>query len=288
MKWTPILSFFFLGLSGCSRGPITPNAPPATRIVHGHTGQDVALEEVIEDLLSAKVIYVAENHDQASHHEIQLTVLQALAPKLPGVGLGMEMFQTPFQETLDQYLSNKIGEIELLRKAQWNTRWGFSWNLYSAIVRYAKTKQIPIVALNTPSELTKAVSKKGLEGLSVEEKAQLPEMVLSDSQYKDYVHKAFEKHKIPESHFPSFFAAQVLWDETMAQATVNYMRNEKQIRPIIVLAGTGHLIQRMGIPSRVQRRIKTIDRVVLPVKTSELSKYIDAQAGDWLWVTQDP
>ncbi|NJN62127.1 MAG: ChaN family lipoprotein [Coleofasciculaceae cyanobacterium RL_1_1] len=59
---------------------------------------------------------------------------------------------------------------------------------------------------------------------------------------------------ITDDRFDRFFAAQVLWDETMAEAIAQAYRDDPD-RQIIVLAGRGHIAYNFGIPSRVQRRV---------------------------------
>jgi uncharacterized iron-regulated protein len=54
--------------------------------------------------------------------------------------------------------------------------------------------------------------------------------------------------------FERFFAAQVLWDETIAE-TIAQTYQQQPDRPIVVLAGQMHIIYDWGVPSRVQRRL---------------------------------
>jgi uncharacterized iron-regulated protein len=64
-------------------------------------------------------------------------------------------------------------------------------------------------------------------------------------------------------------------------------------RPVVVLAGTGHLIRRMGTPSRVERRVpgvKTRVVLALPVLQNtprEIRASVEQHDADWLWITPD-
>ena len=52
----------------------------------------------------------------------------------------------------------------------------------------------------------------------------------------------------------NFFAAQVLWDETMAEAIAFYYHDYPQSQ-IVVLVGKAHVMYDYAIPDRVDRRI---------------------------------
>jgi hypothetical protein len=57
-----------------------------------------------------------------------------------------------------------------------------------------------------------------------------------------------------DAGFNRFFAAQVLWDETIAEAIATaYQANPDRL--IVVMAGRGHIAYNFGIPNRVQRRV---------------------------------
>ena len=56
----------------------------------------------------------------------------------------------------------------------------------------------------------------------------------------------------------NFFAAQVLWDETMAEAIALYHQKHPDSQ-IIVLVGKAHVMHDYAIPDRVARRIDNPD-----------------------------
>ena len=172
------------------------------------------------------------------------------------------MFQRPFQEIINQYIAGKITEAELVEKTEYKNRWGFDWELYASILRFAKENKVPVLALNTPSEISRKVAKGGIENLSDEEKKLIPsitEIKLDNIPYRQMVLKAFEQHQ-SAGHGNSnsanrFFLAQVLWDETMADGIAKFVKTNPDYQ-VVVLAGQGHVVYGYGIPSRVERRIQ--------------------------------
>ncbi|MEO0837568.1 MAG: ChaN family lipoprotein [Cyanobacteria bacterium J06643_5] len=220
------------------------------------------LNQILPELKKAKVVYLGETHDSSQDHQNQLRILKELHKNNPKLAIGMEMFQRPYQEAINQYIAGKITETELVEKTEYKNRWGFDWELYAPILRFAKEKQIPVLALNTPSEISRKVAKEGLEKLTDEEKKFIPpvtEIRLDNVPYRQMILKAFEQHQ-SAGHGNSnsanrFFLAQVLWDETMADGIASYIKGNPDYQ-MVVLAGQGHVVFGYGIPSRVERRIQ--------------------------------
>lgn len=220
------------------------------------------LNQILPELKKSNVVYLGEIHDSSQHHQNQLKIIQDLYKNNPKIAIGMEMFQRPFQEIINQYIAGKITESELVEKTEYKNRWGFDWELYAPILRFAKEKQIPVLALNTPSEISRKVAKEGIEKLTNEEKKLIPpltEIRLDNIAYRQMVLKAFEQHQ-RAGHGNSnsanrFFLAQVLWDETMADGIAKFVKANPDYQ-MVVLAGQGHIVYGYGIPNRVERRIQ--------------------------------
>ena len=219
------------------------------------------LNQILPELKKAKVVYLGEIHDSSQDHQNQLKIIQELYKNNPKISIGMEMFQRPFQEVINQYIAGKITESQLVEKTEYKNRWGFDWELYAPILRFAKEKQIPVLALNTPSEISRKVAKEGIEKLTSDEKQSIPpitEIRLDNIAYRQMVSKAFEQHQSAghgnSDSINRFFLAQVLWDETMADGIAKFIKANPDYQ-MVVLAGQGHIVYGYGIPSRVERRI---------------------------------
>jgi uncharacterized iron-regulated protein len=213
------------------------------------------MDAVIDGTAGKKIVYVGEYHDRFAHHNVQLQVIKSLHKKDPRLAIGMEMFQRPFQKTLDDYLGGAIDEREFLKRSEYFKRWGFDYNLYKPILDFARAGKIPVVALNLTREIVEKVSKRGMDALSDEEKTSLPhQMDFSDDDYRDRLKQVFGQHKSPdERSFDFFYQAQILWDETMAESIDQYLKQHPDLR-MVVLAGGGHIAFESGIPLRAFRR----------------------------------
>ena len=222
------------------------------------------LDTVLPVLAASRVVYVGEAHDDYAHHLEQLEIIRRLYALHPDLAIGMEQFQQPFQQVLDDYVAGRIDERELLRKSEWYDRWRFDYRLYRPILTFARENRIPVVALNVPRELTNKVSQSGMESLTPEERSRLPaEIDHSDAAYRERLERIFQQHpNADKQEFERFLQVQLLWDEGMAQRVAEYLQQE-QDRHMVVLAGGGHIIYGSGIPNRVARRIAATRTIVM-------------------------
>lgn len=272
--------------------------PPATEepspFPENTSAESLTRAALLDRLAASNVVYLGEYHDRVYDHEAQLEIIRELQRRNPKITIAMEMFQRPFQEAIDAYLAGEIDEAELVDRTEYETRWGYPWELYAPILRWAREANIPVIAANAPAELTRKVATEGLAGLHGEDFRDIPpiaEIRLDDADYRNALYQFFQMHMgfhsaseddtntasettsnpttnpsdnpststatntaTNQDGFERFFAAQVLWDETMAEAIATAYHDDPD-RQIIVIAGRGHIAYNFGIPSRVQRRV---------------------------------
>jgi uncharacterized iron-regulated protein len=241
--------------------------------------------EIVRQLQAATVIYLGEIHDRAADRQQQLAIIQALLDFQPRVAIGMEMFQRPAQPILDRYLAGKITEAELRQQTEFDLRWGYSWDDYVSILRFAKTHRLPIIALNTPTEITRKVAKQGLESLTGDDLLYIPpisEIDRTNTKYQKIIWASYQQHaknaSINSKSFDRFYTAQLLWDETMAERIAKFVTNQPDDQ-ILVLAGQAHITYGHGIPDRVRRRLGA----KLTQKTVLLRPDTTEKSTDFIW-----
>lgn len=241
--------------------------------------QQLTQSAILQELLKADVVYLGENHNSAEDHQAQLKILKALHQENPKIAVAMEMFQRPFQDIIDQYLAGKITEAQLREQTEYDQRWGFAWEYYAPLLRFAKTHQLPVLALNTPTEVTRQAARFGLESLTIAQRQHIPpfsEIKTDNAEYRQMVREVYQQHHQAghgnSESFERFFTAQVLWDETMAEKIADFVKNNSDYQ-VVVLAGRGHIVYGYGIPSRVERRMddyQLVQRSVLFGTVQEL------------------
>ena len=226
--------------------------------------QQVSQPEILQELAKADVVYLGETHDRPEDHNAQLEIIQQLYRRNHKVAIAMEMFQRPYQGVIDNYLAGKITESQLLEQSEYNRRWGFPWEYYAPILKFAKKYQLPVLALNTPTEVTRKVARRGLESLTSADRQYIPpisEIRTDNAEYRQMILDAYKQHQAiahgSSDNFERFFTAQVLWDETMADKIAQFLKTNPDYQ-VVVLAGQAHIVYGYGIPSRVARRLENV------------------------------
>lgn len=262
-------------------GTVTQQVEPSDRVESAPENSTIL--EVITPL---QVVYLAETHTSEGDHAAQLEIIESLSSQ-NDLAIGLEMFQRPFQPALDAYLAGDITEADLIKQSEYESRWGYDWELYAPIIRFAKENQIPLIALNTPTEITRQVAGQGLESLSGDALTYIPPVAdidTTDEAYREAISGVFNAHG-GAGHsldFENFFAAQVLWDETMAERIVQQLEADPE-RQVVVLAGEGHIAYNYGIPNRVKRRLPEVAQA--SVRLIESAQEAQPGFADFAWVT---
>ncbi len=194
-----VLALAFLIACGGSYGgkPRTAKGPAAPAggiraaalpysVLDARTGRQLDTEAFWTQLAASRVVCVGEEHPNPHHHWVQLEVMTQMAKRhtTGKLALGMEMFQRPFQGVLDDYAAKRIDAAALRSRSGYEDRWGFDYNFYGPTIDTARDAGATLLALNAPRELTKKLVRQGIEGLSPDERKQLPELVLDDARHR--------------------------------------------------------------------------------------------------------
>jgi uncharacterized iron-regulated protein len=228
-------------------------------IVHVPTGREVTLGQLIDVVGDDRVVFVGEMHNNASDHEAQLKVLKALARRHPGkLMLGMEMFPKDAQKPLDDWLAGRMDEAGFLHL--WYASWSEYYGYYRDILTFCKRSGIPIVALNATRDEVRATSRG--------EANTAADWAKEGWDGKDPYHHAYldavmggHGHGAPAT----FYAVQLLWDETMAQSAYEALTAPvNKGRQLVVFAGAGHVQYGFGIPRRLFERMPVSYATIVP------------------------
>jgi uncharacterized iron-regulated protein len=213
--------------------------------------------ELTDHLLLADIVCVGETHDSVPHHRVQLRIIESLFACDDRLGVGMEMFQRPFQKEIDRYFQGGVGEDDFLKVSEYKQRWGFAWPLYRPIVEFCRRNGLPLAALNAPKELTSRISKAGYAGLTDDEKKQLGPIDFQVKAHRDYWYDKLaamhgNKSATAEQKERSY-QVMTVWDDYMAASAAAFQQ-ERGLRRMVVLAGSGHVERGFGIADRAAKR----------------------------------
>jgi aminopeptidase N len=236
-------------IAEADRGMIFDISEPVTGV---EPKKAAPLAGIIDAVSESPIILIGERHTNYEDHKVELSVIMGLYKKGRKFAIGMEMFQKPFQNVVNNYLAGSIDEREFLRKTEYFKRWVFDYNLYREIIEFARAKGIPIVALNQRTEIMDKVAKGGLDALSPDERKEIPQdMNMADESYRERLQDVYEDHPAGTT-FENFYQSQILWDETMAHSAAGFLVERPEYQ-LVVLAGVEHVMYGSGIPSRLRR-----------------------------------
>ncbi len=237
-------------------------------------GEALSLNALPQELLDADVILIGEWHTHSAIHRFQADFLKARQNAGSNIALSMEQFTREHQDTLNQYLNGEIGEQVLISKA---AAWPNYESDYRALVEFAKANDLDVIAANAPKPFVQCIGRKGLpylEQLSSEQRDWVATKVnIGDSPYKEKF-MASMHHGTPEQTEKQF-AAQVTWDETMAESIVDYLATNPD-KQVIHVAGKFHTEGGLGTAASISRRNPDLKvAIITPVESlsSDSSDY---------------
>lgn len=287
-----------VALVACSRRA-PPDAEPtqptyAPGIYRVESGERLTTSEFADRLESAHFVVFGEQHTSEWQHQRQAALYRRLTRSADRrFALGMEMFQRPFQSALNRYVAGDIDESTTLERTEWEERWGVDPSLYRPLWKTAKSRDVPIVALNLRREISKKIARVGLAGLEERERRRLPDQIdTSIRAQREYVRRAFERHDMSQHmEFEHFLEAQAAWDETMAKTAVDAVSEGDDIDRMFIVAGRAHARSDFGIPRRLERLASEKNVVsILPFSISEIGSSTLEQSvhADYAWLGRPP
>ncbi len=253
---------------------------PENTILAGIDGTSISFDQLISEIRAVRIVYIGENHNNQSHHQVQQRIIRRLSEIDPGLKIGIEMVDRTYQPQLDLWTSGRLDEKRLIATLHWYANWRYPFSLYRDIFLLAREKHLSLVALNIPFHIPPKIATGGLDTLSADEKKFLPKTIdLGNKTHQEYVRKIFGKHQVPGfDNFDNFYAAQCVWDEAMAETISEHLSESS----MVVLAGNGHIIYKFGIPDRAYRRNGACFRTIV---LTEPDEPIVLHSADYIWVT---
>jgi len=239
----------------------------------GETGAAVDFERMVDEILTARIVYVGETHDSMPMHEIQLRVIRALYARDKHLAIGMEMVPVTLQEALNKWTAGILTKEELIREIRWYVTWNFNFGYYEKIFDFAREHRLPMYALNIPREIVFKIRMQGHEVLSAEEEALFPGTPdVGNQDHRTLIRAIFESSDIPEAMkgpgldkvFEGLYRAQSAWDEAMGANAVRAA--EAEGRRVAVCVGSVHLLYNLGLNRRAYERSKLPFKTVIAVE----------------------
>jgi uncharacterized iron-regulated protein len=233
-------------------------------------------------------VFIGENHATKPHQQMESDIVEALVRRHRNVVVGLEMITRAKQPVLDLWSQSKLKEADFLQQLDWKGQWGYDYSFYRPLLESVRRHKLPLVGLNVPRDWVRAVGRGGYAALTPEQRAELPaEMPLDNADHHAVVASLMGGHPMTGTSGENMYAAQVLWDEGMADTAIKYLAAHPHDRRtvFVVVAGSGHSMYGQGINFRVLRR--TGERgVTVQMAQSEGPATVSRSIGDFLYLTK--
>ncbi len=186
--------------------------------IYNQKGKSQKFDKVIDKLAEADIVFFGELHNNSISHWLELEVAKALyAKRGADLIMGAEMYEADQQLIINEYLSGAVKYKYFKEQAR---LWPNDHTDYYPILRFAKDKNIPMIATNVPRRYAAIVNKgslAALDSLSDEAKryiAPLPIHYFENADCYTGMLAAMGGHK--SARMTNIIKAQALKDATMA------------------------------------------------------------------------
>lgn len=273
---TPIALLTTVALSQATANAPDPHRLPIGRpgevqaqrgLTDLRTGRPAVLADVVRSADGLRFVLVGESHTSPEHHQLQAQIIDALAQAGRSVVVGFEMFTRPNQENLAPWSAGLWTEEQFVQRADWKSQWGFDFSIYRPIFEAVRKHRLPMVALNVPRDWVRAVGRGGPGALTEEQKSQLPPLYLQNRQHRTIFEAMLGGHPVTGAAGENMYAAQVLWDEGMADTALKYFESKPGTSNsvMVIVAGSGHVMYGQGISWRIARRTGEKSLIVVAI-----------------------
>ena len=255
------LALVSLGLTACST-----SSPEQVKTFYDYQlfsprATPISLHQLPQDILQADVILVGEIHSHTGVHHFQTDLFNTLSAQGRTTALSMEQFSRDSQPVINQYLNGEIGEQTLIKEAN---AWPNYESDYRPIVELAKARQLDIIAANAPKNIVRCIGKQGisyLDKLNPEQRTMVAIHINTQaSPYKDKFMSSMH-HGVSEKA-ERYYAAQITWDETMAESITDYLQFNPKAQ-VLHIGGRFHIEQGLGIKASILARQPNLKVVVV-------------------------
>ncbi len=263
---------------------------PASFYLGSDGTTQISLPEIVEQIKPGDILVIGETHNISTVAKMQNQVLKALRDKNYLVTVGMEFIDWTQQNELNLFRQGTLLEADFLKAINWG---GFDFSNYKDQILFPMIeKQETTLGINAPRFLTSKISKQGFESLTEDELKMIP------SQFSKGNEGYFERfqnligHKMDPLKLERYFLAQSLWDDTMAQKTLDYV-NQNADKVFVIIVGEFHVQYQGGLPDRLLKRgakkVWTLSQVGIDqLSDEEIAQLVlpneYGQRADFIWL----
>ena len=230
---------------------------------------EVSVAQIAGKVRPGQILVLGENHGLKTSRRSQMELLQALRDQGLRVSVGLEFFYYPQQPLVDAFRLGSLTETQFLQEIAWGQPPFDFYRDQAVFPRYQLGEQT--MALNAPRALTSKISKVGIAGLEEAEKALLPpHFELGRASYKKRF-LSMMPHLPDPATGERYFAAQSVWDDTMAWRASEFIKSHPD-QVLAIVVGDFHAQYGGGLPDRIAARSGVAPTVFSFVNIQDLSE----------------
>lgn len=244
--------------AGCATKPevntVMPEAIPGGYFTPN--GKPLSGEDFAELASEYDYVLLGEGHSVPCDHRVQAQSLGLLADQGMTPFVGLEMITRDKTDVVERFNAGQTSVEEFETLVDWEGQWGYDYRLYAPIIRVARERGMPLLALNVPRRVVKAVRDAGLDGVVKADRDLLPHTIIVPSgEQMESLEQEFDRHKDMmgedrvNAELNRFVRVQSLWDTVMAENAMKAHR--KTGRPVVIIVGSGHVEYNWGIGRRL-------------------------------------
>jgi aminopeptidase N len=263
-------------------------------ITDTRTGEFITTDELVDRLAGTSILFVGEEHTNIEFHRIQANVIRALHDAGRQVLVALEMFPYTQQRDLDRWTRGQYDEAEFVETADWYKYWGYNWNYYADIFRYARDNRLRMFGVNAPRDVITAVRTEGFDSLSKADQEHFPTSVdASDPAHRRVYLAYFEDGdslhtEISPEQLDGMVRAQATWDAVMGWNSLQALRQHGGPNAIVVvLIGAGHAVYGTGAQRQIAPLFDGGIAALVPVPVAdnhgEDIDVVQASYADFVW-----
>ena len=279
----PLALLLALSLSSCAA--TGPRGAPFV-IVDTQNGERLEFDAFIDRIVAADVLFLGEEHDNTTCHELQHWTTLALARRRP-ITLSFEQFEADVQDSLDAYLAGDITEGAFLATSR---PWPNYAKNYRPTLEWARTAGVRVIAANIPRPIARQVSRGGWDDFGVSGDLYAPWVLHTDEPaYRARFEEAMGNHGGAEdADLDDWFAAQCVKDDRMAESIADHLRSTAEAPPLVIhWCGRFHSDHRLGTVSRLANRRPDLEILVVSMETTyDLATKLPTEvssSADFVW-----
>ena len=268
--------------------------PLLDRVIDTRRGEPIASNELVARLAGVQLVFFGERHTNMDFHRAQAQLIRLLHESGREVLLGLEMLPYTRQAELDRWVAGQYSEAAFLEAADWYRSWGYRWDYYADIFRYACAQALPMLGINAPRDVVKAVREQGFDRLRAEDQTHMPpQLRFGNDEHRQLFLAAFDSDDrlhagLSDEQLTGMLRAQATWDAVMGWNALRGLEQRGGPDAImVVLIGAGHVTYGLGsqwqIEDAFSGRIASVVPVPLRTADGEVVARVQASYADFIW-----